>query len=255
MPGPLRRVFEEIFTTTACLHDLAVADKSSHRQGNPARDPLAVDPVTIEHSAVYAVMGDDGAAGRVTLRSDFASDSDGSVTVKWPGLGKHALFPAQISALENLAAINGIGGRVLANPLWSPLPGGLDFLVDAPKGPLLTVHPLGGCRMGDDVATGVVNHWGQVFTGDKDNPRNIYRTLAVLDGSIIPSALGINPALTIAAVAARAVEGLIIDWLLQKPAARDKARVQEPPCLSGNAHSHARIGDDHAIRGTVAWQD
>lgn len=59
---------------------------------------------------------------------------------------------------------------------------------------LTTPHPLGGCRMADSAAEGVVDHRGEVFG---------YPGLYVADGSIIPFALGINPSRTIAALAER----------------------------------------------------
>jgi cholesterol oxidase len=217
VPGPMRRVFEELFTTAATLHDMATADTSRHRAGSLQEDPLAVNSKTIQHSAIYAVMGDDGATGRIARRSDFEPNCDGSVTVQWKDLGKQALFPTQISTLENLLTASDSGGRVIPNPLWRPLPSTLSSLIAAPTGPLVTVHPLGGCAMGDDAGKGVVNHLGQVFTGNVASPTEVYRTLAVLDGSIIPSALGTNPALTIAVVAQRAVNELFKEWRLLEP--------------------------------------
>jgi cholesterol oxidase len=59
---------------------------------------------------------------------------------------------------------------------------------------LLTLHPLGGCRMGVNTDTGVVNHLGEVFG---------YPNLYVVDGSIVPTAIGRNPSHTIAALAER----------------------------------------------------
>jgi len=60
------------------------------------------------------------------------------------------------------------------------------------RGHVITVHPLGGCRMAPGKGQGVVSDIGEVF----DN-----RNLFVLDGGIIPAALGVNPSLTISAVA------------------------------------------------------
>ena len=65
---------------------------------------------------------------------------------------------------------------------------------------LVTPHPLGGCNMGDDRTTGVVDHKGEVFG---------YRNLYVADGAIIPEALGVNPSRTIGALAER-IAGLIV---------------------------------------------
>jgi choline dehydrogenase-like flavoprotein len=59
-------------------------------------------------------------------------------------------------------------------------------------GTVNTAHPLGGCRMSDAGRAGVVDALGE-------SPRN--PNLFVIDGAAIPSALGVNPSLTIAAVA------------------------------------------------------
>jgi cholesterol oxidase len=65
---------------------------------------------------------------------------------------------------------------------------------------LVTPHPLGGCGMAASPAAGVVNHAGRVF-GHPD--------LYVLDGAIVPRAIGLNPSKTIAALAERAVALMI----------------------------------------------
>jgi cholesterol oxidase len=59
---------------------------------------------------------------------------------------------------------------------------------------LLTLHPLGGCRMASTADAGVVNHLGQVFG---------YPNLYVVDGAIVPTPIGRNPSHTIAALAER----------------------------------------------------
>ncbi|MFN3713073.1 MAG: GMC oxidoreductase [Alcanivoracaceae bacterium] len=57
---------------------------------------------------------------------------------------------------------------------------------------LVTPHPLGGCNMADDAAHGVVDDRGEVFG---------YPNLFVMDGAVVPTALGLNPSKTIAALA------------------------------------------------------
>ena len=52
-------------------------------------------------------------------------------------------------------------------------------------------------------ATGVTNHIGQVFTG---NGKETHKGLIVMDGAIIPAALGANPFATISALAQRSIE-------------------------------------------------
>jgi choline dehydrogenase-like flavoprotein len=65
---------------------------------------------------------------------------------------------------------------------------------------LSAAHPLGGCRMADSKDFGVVDHRNEVFG---------YEGLFCMDSSSIPTSLGVNPSLTISAVAERACEQLI----------------------------------------------
>ncbi len=61
-------------------------------------------------------------------------------------------------------------------------------------------HPVGGCRMADSKDLGVVDHQNEVFD---------YPGLFCMDSSSIPTSLGVNPSLTISAVAERACQALI----------------------------------------------
>ena len=57
-----------------------------------------------------------------------------------------------------------------------------------------TAHILGGCCMGKDADEGVIDCYNQVFG---------YRDMYVIDGSMISANLGVNPSLTITALAER----------------------------------------------------
>jgi choline dehydrogenase-like flavoprotein len=61
-------------------------------------------------------------------------------------------------------------------------------------------HPLGGCRMGGGADDGVVGDTGAVHG---------YEGLYCMDSSIVPTPLGVNPSLTVAALAERCVETLV----------------------------------------------
>ncbi|MBI4702205.1 MAG: GMC family oxidoreductase [Deltaproteobacteria bacterium] len=65
-----------------------------------------------------------------------------------------------------------------------------------------SAHLLSACRMAESADHGVVGPDGQVFG---------YEKLYVCDASIVPCALGVNPALTISALAERIAEGIVQD--------------------------------------------
>ena len=118
-------------------------------------------------------MGQDISGGRFRLEGD-------GLALDWdPDGPSRAYFDAAHTLAGRMAA--GLGGR-LGPPLWARLARGL------------TAHPLGGCPMGADPATGVVDDRGEAFG---------HPGLFVADGSIMPGPVGPNPSLTIAALAGR----------------------------------------------------
>jgi cholesterol oxidase len=67
-----------------------------------------------------------------------------------------------------------------------------EILFDVPG----TAHCLGGCVIADSPANGVIDHKHRVFG---------YRNMYVCDGSVVAANLGVNPSLTITALAERAM--------------------------------------------------
>jgi choline dehydrogenase-like flavoprotein len=70
-------------------------------------------------------------------------------------------------------------------------------------------HPLGGCRIGEDISKGVVDEFGRVYKKDDNNSKDVYQGLYVADAAIIPTALGVNPSLTISALSLRIADSII----------------------------------------------
>ncbi|HVX19441.1 MAG TPA: GMC family oxidoreductase [Acidimicrobiales bacterium] len=85
-----------------------------------------------------------------------------------------------------------------------------------------TAHPLGGTRMAVARGDGVVDQDGRVF----GQPG-----LSVLDGSIVPTALAVNPSLTIAALVERAMQRRL--RAMGRP---DAADLRPDAVLHGRAH-------------------
>ena len=71
------------------------------------------------------------------------------------------------------------------------------------EGPVLSVHAVGGTRMGDSPETNVVDRWG--FSHEAPN-------LGILGGSIMPTHGARNPTLTIQALSWRTAEHLVKNW-------------------------------------------
>ncbi len=216
VPGPLRRFFEEATTTFQVINQLANPDFKSHEGGWPTKDDAAVDRHAIKHSLVLAMIGRDDAEGELTLGDGpVCDDADGLLTVRWPELRMDPRLQRHHERLAELMRHSKLGGTVVNNLMWRPFSDTLERLFEAQRGPLVTVHPLGGCAMGDNVRQGVTDHCGRVFDPDGSDSKSVHEGLVVLDGSIIPTSLGINPSLTISVLTLRAILQLKTEWKLK----------------------------------------
>ncbi|MFB9331163.1 alpha/beta fold hydrolase [Paenibacillus aurantiacus] len=140
---------------------------------------------SVRNTQTYLVMAHDDSNGQL-----FLHEQTDRLRIDWIDVGKQPIFDSINNKLKQATTALG-GGQHLTNPLWSNL-------FDKH---LVTVHPMGGCIMSEDAEKGVVNHKGQVFSGPEGS--NVYEGLYVCDGSIIPRSLGVNPLLTISALAER----------------------------------------------------
>jgi len=92
-------------------------------------------------------------------------------------------------------------GKYEGFPLWDGFPRLFPHILSKKA---TTVHPLGGCPMGNSPSEGVVNTKGQVFRHSPGGPAGqVYDGLYVMDASIIPGPVAVNPTLTIAALTLR----------------------------------------------------
>jgi len=65
--------------------------------------------------------------------------------------------------------------------------------------------------MAKDVSGGVVDQYGRVFDKSKTGARPFYEGLYIADASIIPTALAVNPSLTISALSLRIADQIIAE--------------------------------------------
>jgi cholesterol oxidase len=130
---------------------------------------------------VWLGAGMDAADGRLTLRRPLLAPWTRTLDLRWKPEQSQAVVEAILAVHAKMTQAT--GGRMRPNAAWSLFKN------------MVTLHPLGGCRMGVTPETGVVNHLGDVFG---------YPNLHVVDGSIAPTSIGRNPSHTIAALAERA---------------------------------------------------
>lgn len=138
------------------------------------------------NTQVLLTMAHDGGNGEIRL------DDHGRPRVHWPGLARQQIFRDIARRGEEIA--RALGATWIENPIARRLLGEN----------LVTVHPLGGCNIGTDRESGVVDHKCRVFDGAADDPQAVHAGLYVCDGAVLPTSVGVNPLLTISAIAERA---------------------------------------------------
>lgn len=205
VPGALGRLTAELLASVWTLQQLGrcgLAPTQGHRFD---ADPLAAGDLQgaqaaqtlAQHSQVLLSMGHDGSHGRIVWQDG----RDASVPF-WTEVQELATYQVQNDWLQH---VRELGGLPLVNPVQQMPPGlstQLDPAAVVPRA-IMTVHPLGGCPMADEPARGVVDDRGRVYADLYDHRRR-WQGLYVLDGAVVPTSLGINPLLTITAIAERA---------------------------------------------------
>lgn len=153
----------------------------------------------VHNTQVFLAVGHDGAGGELSLKND-------QVAITWPDALKNPVCERINATLEK--AVAATGGTYVPNPVSNKLLGGNP----------MTVHPLGGCGMGEDRTRGVVDHKGRVFDADPGKPADaVHEGLFVMDGATVPRSLGVHPLLTITALAERSMLLLARDLKRELP--------------------------------------
>jgi cholesterol oxidase len=136
----------------------------------------------LAHTFMYKLDAQDRASGTMGV------DAYGRAVMDWPDYLDDPILRFAARKLEEWA--ERVGGRIIHDPARWPLMRSFG------------VHALGGCGMGKSAEEGVTDSFGRVF-----NPSGgFYAGLRIVDASIVPTALGVPPSLTIAALAERAAE-------------------------------------------------
>jgi cholesterol oxidase len=135
----------------------------------------------LENIMPWFAQGVDAGEGKLRLKRSWWGLGGRRLDLDWQLDKSRHVIEAIIAMHQRLSRAT--GGKALVPPTWE-----IDRF-------LITPHPLGGCNMGSSAENGVVDHRGEVFG---------HRNLFVIDGAIVPRALGVNPSRTIAALAEHA---------------------------------------------------
>ncbi len=165
------------------------AEKARLARDNPF-SPYQGDNA-LNHSMFYLVMATDNAHGTIHLKTGLL-DPHGKVEIDWDGAGREPIFTIVNEELRRHA--RALDAHFIADPIWN----------FTHRGTLITAHPIGGCPMGEDYMQGATDVFGRVFTGQGD----VHQGLFIADGSLLPSALNVNPFFTISAITERNAERL-----------------------------------------------
>jgi hypothetical protein len=155
---------------------------------------------SLQRTQTYLIMSHDSNQAVMTLEED-------KTAIRWLGVGRSD----HVDYLNGILAkiTNAIGGTYINSPFYAAL-GKQE----------ITVHAIGGANIAEDGSgrTGATDSYGRIL---KDDGNEVYDGLVVVDGSAVPTALGVNPFATITALAERSVEaaaeraGVRIDYHTQ----------------------------------------
>ncbi|MCU1770428.1 GMC oxidoreductase [Pseudomonas sp. 13B_3.2_Bac1] len=217
IPGALGRPMVPAMAGFAEMIGVATDDSFSGKLGYKEREAESFlrGPYygALHNMQTYLIMSHDSGQGRMIL------DNKDQLRIDWPGVGEQENFKLGNERLYQ--STKALGGVWVENPIWTQLL----------KHSIVSVHPLGGCVMGEDAAQGVVNHKGQVFSGA--NGTDVYASLYVTDGAVIPTSLAVNPLLTISAVSERNMGLLAADrgWKIDYTLPSAPRKQVAPPTL------------------------
>jgi choline dehydrogenase-like flavoprotein len=152
---------------------------------DPAR--YQTEAEMVEDIFFFNSMGQDEANGTFRLK-------DGKLDLTWGAPVSHQKVYEDIERIQEALA-KAMGGTYLPMPFWDGFT----------KNKLIITHPLGGCRIGRTRDEGVVDEYGRVFDGAASSSTSTLPGLYIVDGSVIPGPLAVNPTFTITAQAIKAM--------------------------------------------------
>jgi cholesterol oxidase len=234
IPGALAGLLPSALFLAAAAAPGDARERTAGRRLREIADiPLGAYRGPVDRTLTYLVMSTDNADGKIVLKHDRAH-------VEWPEVSEQPVFATDNTTLSDIT--NSLGGMFVPDPLWLATNGRS----------LITVHPLGGCVMADDVSGGVVDDLGRVFDPTGGEGR-VHPGLYVADGSVVPLALDVNPLLTISALAERIAAKLVEDNWPDQAAEPDRPQVSARTPATRTA-SPARLRFTERLAGFASMQ-
>ncbi len=196
--GPTVQTSLHFYKERELRQRLLIQDAAIPRGVSNLFTALLADPA-MDDSMVMLGMGHDTAEGRMVKKA-------GRWQIKWEGLKESEYRKMVFGEFERLAQAH--GGK------YKRLKAFGDNLV--------TVHPLGGCAMSDNPLYGPTNHLGEVYDGRHggyvgnnsacgQGSAAVHQGLYVADGSVMSTALGVNPYMTIGAISERIAHHIVMN--------------------------------------------
>lgn len=171
-------------------------------------DPYASPEERMSKFFVFSCMGRGEKPGILKLKPEWEdmenkNDPGEKLFVEWLAKENNKIFKDILEGMKKLAGKIEKGGEErVFTPLWN--------FDDPGSSSTVVLHPLGGCAMGDNIENGVVDSYCRVFLDDGSSIKTkVYPDLYVIDGSVFPETVGVNPSLTIAAIAFRAAGKIV----------------------------------------------
>jgi choline dehydrogenase-like flavoprotein len=146
--------------------------------------------------------------GTVMLKADGTPAIDYPISeYVWDGVRRALLTMAQIQFAAGATWVAPVHEDCSGYRSWTEAKSGIASLpMQIMRARVVSAHVMGGCAMGADPRTSVVDGYGR---------HHVIENLSVLDGSLFPTSLGANPQLSIYGIVARNASRLAAELTLR----------------------------------------
>ena len=170
--------------------------------------PIQISEQDLNNILLLSGMGTDTSDGTIKLQDQWKNNPNRDMTalntldVNFDMNKLVPLFNKMRNSMKRISNhVGEKGGSSFSTPLWDPS--------DVNNNATIVLHNLGGCSMGKDRNNGVVDNFGKVYKGNGATLTETYPEFYIVDGGIVPTALGVNSSLTISALAFRIAENIV----------------------------------------------